>query len=138
TIVDSIRKLTVKGLIQRSQALATFVQIQRFDAKGYPQEIKDLIARICKEFQGEGYGSLLERYVGLGLLEDELDDDGEITKDSDKRIADLAQYAIDHPEELTVHLKWLVTGKAKNGYSFGNLLAHRDPKRQLWDPIKEA
>ena len=68
----------------------------------------------------------MQRYVGLDLLEDKFDEDGNHVDQAQPWIEKLAQQAVDNPSLLQPELGWLVTTEAKKGYHFGHELGTRD------------
>ncbi len=67
---------------------------------------------------GDDFSSLMERYVGMDLVEDRIGDE-EKTHEINKVISELVQKVIEEPNLLKQELAWLVNQEAKNGYMFG-------------------
>ena len=69
---------------------------------------------------------MMQRYVGMDLLEDKFDEDQKHADQAQPRIEKLAQQAVDTPSLLQPELGWLVTMEAQRGYHFGHELGKRD------------
>lgn len=134
-IVRTLRDINSQGLLKAGAVLEAIVQIQHYDKKSYPSDVQKEIDDLSLELQGTGFSALLRRYVGLGLLEDKFDDQGNLTNSEVEKIKSLASQAIANPHLVQQELKWLVTDEAKDGYSFGAALAEQDTRLIFWPSI---
>ncbi len=135
-VLQTFRELVGQGLIKSSAVLEVAVEIQHYDGKDYPAATKEALGQFVNEMQGSGYGAMLRRYVGLGLLEDQFDENGNETDDVERVMRKLADDASANPEVLSSELAWLVTHEAKKGYAFGRELGIRDTREVLWPRIR--
>lgn len=102
--------------------------------KELPGEMREGWERLRDSLVGEGFSSLMERYVGMDLLEDRLDREGE----TQAKIEALAGQSVQEPQLLEAELSWLVTDAAKNGYRFGYAVAGKDAGFSLLSTLLEA
>ena len=97
-----------------------------YDDNSLPIKIRKRFEQLRDELVGSDFHSLMQRYVGMDLLEDKLEEN----KDGKDRVQPhfeiLAQQASEEPTLLQTELSWLVTTEAKNGYKFGYELGKRD------------
>ncbi len=137
TIVSSIRTLVRDALIERRNALELSVQVLHYDRSELPATTLQLWESLRDELTGESYPSLLKRYVGMSLLEDQYDEQGNRIDASEKLIASLAKESCDDKNLLYSELHWLVTEKAENGLQFGYHLGRVDDGFSLLTAILE-
>lgn len=115
-----VRGLT--SIIRYEQETLSDQDLQRYD---------ELRQRITEK----DFSSKLKRYVGMSLIEDHVDDEGNHTDTVTPNIKALAKNAMESPETFKNELPWLVTSEAKNGRLFGYHLGLSDSERELWQPI---
>ena len=125
-IVDTVGTLAKKIYVNEKQVIATINSILVRDGKELPAKTRQRWEQLMNELVGSDFHSMMQRYVGMDLLEDEFDEDGNHANQAQPRIEKLAQQAVDTPSLLQSELHWLVTSEAQNGYKFGYELGKRD------------
>ena len=125
-IVDTVGMIAKKMHMSEKQIIATINSILVRDGKELPAKTRQRWEQLMNELVGSDFHSMMQRYVGMSLLEDEFDEDGNHANQAQPRIEKLAQQAVDTPSLLQSELHWLVTAEAQNGYKFGYELGKRD------------
>jgi len=114
------------------------VQILHYERERLPQEKLKRWEKLRDELIGTDFSSLLRRYVGMDLLEDHFNDKGEYIDQTQPRIEELAQQAIDNIELVKMNIEWLVTTETQNCARFGYELGNRDKGFSLLSSLLEA
>ncbi|MCU6501992.1 hypothetical protein LPN04_29790 [Rugamonas sp. A1-17] len=136
TIVAFLRRTAaIPGL--REQSIETIVSILHHEGKDLPVAVSSELEAIRNEMTESTFGNKLRRYAGMKLIEDNFDANGEYSDAAAQGLIELATDAVRYPESLKTELVWLVTGEAKNGYQFGQLLGQADDFT-LWSSISTA
>lgn len=125
-VIDTVSELAKKPYTNKREILATIIQILHYDSKSMPTEILHRWNVLKEELTGSDFSSLMKRYIGMNLLEDEFDEEGERVDQTQSRIEKLAEEVIRNKNLLQTELDWLVTTEAKNGFRFGYELGRRD------------
>ena len=125
-IVDTVGTLAKKIYVNEKQIITTINSILHHDGKELPPKTRQRWQQLMDELVGSDFHSMMQRYVGMSLLEDEFDEAGNHANQAQPRIEKLAQQAVDIPSLLQSELHWLVTAEAQNGYKFGYELGKRD------------
>ena len=129
-VVDTVMTVVHEKYVNQKQIIETISRIlyydDTYDDNNLPIEIRQRFEQLRDELVGSDFHSLMQRYVGMDLLEDQL----EANEDGEDRVQPhlekLAQQASEDPTLLQAELSWLVTIEAKNGYKFGYELGKRD------------
>ncbi len=108
------------------------------DNKGLPSEIRQRFEQLRDELIGSDFHSLMQRYVGMDLVEDLLIEDRDGVDKVKPHLETLAKQSIDNPVLLGSELSWLVTTEAKNGNKFGYELGQRDESLSLLPTLLDA
>ena len=108
------------------------------DGKELPPKTRQRWEKLMDELVGSDFHSLMQRYVGMNLLEDEFDENRNHVNQAQPQIEKLAQQAVDTPSLLQAELHWLVTAEAQNGYRFGHELGKRDDGFTLLPTLLDA
>ena len=137
-IVDTVGMLAKKIYVDKKQVIATINSILSHDGKELPAQTRQRWEQLMNELVGSDFHSMMQRYVGMSLLEDEFDEDGNHANQAQPRIEKLAQQAVDTPSLLQSELYWLVTAEAQNGYKFGYELGKRDDGFTLLPTLLDA
>lgn len=139
-IMKDLNILSEKAYVDKEELLSQAIWFLRYRAKD-----KDINAGLRKEWQklkkkleGSGFSAELNRAVRMDLLDDHIDEKGEITDTKEKKIASLAEEVMRDPSLLTSELPWLVSAGAKSGWSFGYELGKRDTRNELLPVLLEA
>lgn len=137
-IVTTLSALAEKPYADRRKIIEAIERILHYNGKQLPSEMRDRWRQLRDSLVGHGFHSLLERYVGMDLLEDRIDEQGKEADKAGSKIDELASQVLQQPELLATELSWLVTDAAKNGYRFGYALGKRDEGASLLSEILEA
>ena len=137
-VVDTVDAITKKMYVNEKQAIATINSILFYDGKKLPAEARKRWEKLMEELVSSDFHSMMQRYVGMNLLEDEFDEDQKLVNQAQPRIEKLAQQAVDTPALLQSELDWLITIEAQNGYKFGYELGKRDDGFTLLPTLLDA
>ena len=137
-VVDTVTMIAKKMPVNEKQVIERIGQILRYDGKDLPAEIQQRWEQLRNELVGSDFHSLMQRYVGMDLMEDRFDKDQNYVDQAQPRIETLAQQAVETPHLLQSELHWLVTVEAKKGYHFGYELGKRDDGFSLLSTLLDA
>ena len=137
-IVDTVGTLAKKIYVNEKQIITTINSILYHDGKELPPKTRQRWQQLMDELVGSDIHSLMQRYVGLNLLEDKFDEDRNYVDQAQPQIEKLAQQVVDTPSLLQPELDWLVTTEAQNGYDFGCELGKRDDGFTLLPTLLDA
>ena len=141
-VVETVESIVQKRYVNEKQLIEAISQILYYDEPygdhGLPTEIRQQFEKLKEELVGSDFHSVMQRYVGMDLLEDKFDEDYNHVDQAQPQIEKLAQQAVDSSSLLQSELYWLVTVEAKNGYRFGNELGKRDDGFDLLPTLLDA
>ena len=137
-VVDTMATIAKKTYASEKQLIETISRILHHDGEDLPTETRQRWEQLSDELVGSDFHSLMQRYVGMNLLEDEFDLDGNSKNQAQSQIEALAQQAVETPHLLQSKLHWLVTIEAKKGYHFGYELGKRDDGFSLLPTLLDA
>ena len=137
-VVDTISMIIKKMYVSEKQVITTISQLLHYDGKELPEKTRQRWEQLRDELAGSDFHSLMQRYVGLDLLEDKFDEDRNHVDQAQTRIEKLAQQAVNIPSLLQSELDWLITIEAQNGYRFGHELGKRDDGFTLLPMLLDA
>ena len=138
-VVETLRELDSKSSVDRKKILATVVSFLHSESKALPLDIRKNWEEFRNRLTGNDFPSHLRRYVGMDLLEDQFDEQGNNRAGQvQEQIEALALQAVRSPEALLPELAWLVTTEAQNGYRFGYALGKKDKEYALMPQLIEA
>jgi hypothetical protein len=137
-VINTLSELSGKSYVRKEDLIATIVQILHYERERLPQEKLQRWEKLRDELIGTDYSSLLRRYVGMDLLEDHFNDNGEYIDQTQPRIEELAQQAIDNIELVKMNIEWLVVTETQNCSRFGYELGSRDKGFSLLPSLLEA
>jgi len=137
-VIDTVEELTKKPYADRKKIISTVVQILHYDGSGLPPQTSQRWEQFKDGLTGINFSSLMRRYVGMDLLEDNFDEKGNHVDQTQPRIEELARQAVESHDLLQPELDWLVTTEAENGYRFGYELGKNDKDFSLLQTILEA
>lgn len=131
----TIKRLAKYSWCNKEKILQVVIDIVHFDGKQMlPEILKDWVG-IRDDLTGTSYAELLRRFVGMDLLEDGFDEEGNRTNEVDLRIQELALQAVEKPGLLVSEYSWLTTEQAKKGYAFGYELGQADSGFSFLDTL---
>ncbi|MYG07932.1 hypothetical protein F4167_15235, partial [Candidatus Poribacteria bacterium] len=128
-VVDTVITIAHEGYVNQKEIIETTSRILYYDdnyGDNLPIEIRQRFERLRDELVGSDFHSLMQRYVGMDLLEDKLKENEDGADRVQPHLEILAQQASEDPTLLQAELSWLVTTEAKNGYKFGYELGKID------------
>lgn len=137
-IIDTLTELSQKTYVKRESVIRTVVEILHYDRGKLSPDMRKRWEKIRDEITGDDFSSLLRRYVGMDLIEDQFDDKGNHIDQTQLRIAELAKEAADNEKLLRADLDWLVAADTQNCYRFGYELGKIDMSLQFLSIILEA
>ena len=138
-VVDTVAMIAEKSYASEKQIIETINEILHYDGEYLSAETRGRWEQLMGELVGPDFHSMMQRYVGMNLLEDlELDEDREYVDQAQPQIEKLAQQAVDTPSLLQSELHWLVTPEAQSGYKFGHELGKRDDSFCLLPTLLDA
>ena len=125
-VSGTIRSLASDPDIDQRDLIARVVEITHYDGPTLSTEARRTWEHLEEELCGDSFGSRLQRYVAMELVEDRDDSGGEEEDRVQPNIERLASEAIEAPGSLTAELHWLVTKRAEVGGRFGYELGKHD------------
>ena len=141
-VVETVGNIAQKSYVNKKQVIEAISQILYYDEsygdKGLPAETRQQFEKLRDELVGSDFHSMMQRYVGMDLLEDKSVEDQEPTDQVQSHLETLSQQAVDNHHLLQSELHWLVTTEAQNGYRFGNELGKRDDRLDLLPMLLDA
>ena len=137
-VVNTLRTFAKQALVDEKQLIKTIVEFLHYEGKKMPAEIRQRWKQLRDELIGSDFHSMMQRYVGMNLVVDQFDEDGNHIDQVQPHIEKLAQRVVDTPILLHSELPWLVTTEAKEGYRFGYQLAKRDESFSFLPMLLEA
>jgi hypothetical protein len=126
--------LTIKGLINKEQAVQTITLIKKYESDNLSAETIELIDHIIDRLEGSTTAERLERLVGMDLMDDWYGDELE---SSNQKLQSLVKEFLDTPQLLSEY-PWLYTDKAKGGYRFAKLLGDNDEENVVWPVLLDG
>lgn len=141
-VVETVRGIAQNRYVNEKQVIEVISRIlyynESYKNNGLPTETRQQLEQLRDELVGSGFHSMMQRYVGMDLIEDKSLDDQEPTAQVKSQLETLSQQAVDNHHLLQSELHWLVTTEAQNGYRFGNELGKRDDSRDLLPMLLDA
>ena len=137
-VIDSVAALSRKPYARKEDLITTVVRILRYERERLPQERLQRWEKLRDDIIGSDYSSLLRRYVGMDLIEDHFDGEGNYIDQTQPRIEGLARQAVENTELVKSNMEWLVTNEAQNCARFGYELGRRDKGFSLLPLLLEA
>ena len=141
-VVETVGNIAQKSYVNKNQVIEAISQILYYDESygdnGLPAETRQQFEKLRDELVGSDFHSMMQRYVGMDLLEDKSVEDQEPTDQVQSHLETLSQQAVDNHHLLQSELHWLVTTEAQNGYRFGNELGKRDDRLDLLPMLLDA
>ena len=137
-VVETISAIVEKGHVNDKHVIETVNQILHYGGDDIPAKTRELWKQLLDKLVTSDFQSMMKRYVGMDLLEDEFDEDGNQVDRAQPHIEELAKRALDNAILLQSELDWLVTTEAQKGYYFGRELAKRDDGFSLLPMLLDA
>ena len=129
TVVETLETIVQNKYVNEKQLIEEISKILYYDdssgENGLSGKTRQRLEQLKDELVGSDFHSLLQRYVGLALLEDKFDADGKPVDTVQSHLETLSQQAVETPHLLQSELHWLVTVEAKKGYHFGYELGEK-------------
>ena len=142
-VVNTVRTIIENKYVSEKQIIETISRILFHDDsyvenKGLPAEIRQSFEQIRDDLIGSDFHSLMQRYVGMDLIEDELLEHEDGVDRIQPHLETLAKRSIGNPFLLESELPWLVTAEAENGNKFGYELGKIDESLSLLPTLLDA
>ena len=137
-VINTLRTLAEQALVDEKELIKTVSEFLHYNGKVLPVEFRQDWEHLRDELVGSDFHSMMQRYVGMSLLVDQVNEDGTHVDQTQPHIEKLAQQAVDMPSLLQSELPWLVTTEASEGYRFGYELAKRDDGFSFLPALLEA
>ena len=137
-VVDTIATIAQQMYVSEKQIIEAINAILRYDGEDLPAEIRGRWEQLMHELVGSDFHSMMQRYVGMDLLEDKFDENRNRVDQVQPQIEKLARQAVNDPSLLKSELHWLVTREAQSGYKFGYELGKRDDGYALLPTLLDA
>ena len=137
-VLSSMRGLIADSRMDNKKILSEVVQILHYEGSELPVETKNQWELIRDELTGNDFSSLVKRYVGMDLLEDHFDEQGNQVDQVQPKLEQLARQTVDDPSLLGAQLDWIVTKEAPNGFPFGYELGMCDTNQILLPRLLQA
>jgi len=136
-VAETLEEMAIKPFVSKKKLFKRVIGILH-SAKTLRPECSARLETLRNQLTGDDFSSLLRRHVGMTVVEDHYDKDGNPVDTGRNNIADLAQKAASAPESLKGDLAWLVSNDAENAFSFGYELAKFDTDFKMLPQIIEA
>ena len=137
-VADTVSMIIEKMYVSEKQVIATITQLLNYEGKELLEATRQRWEQLRDELVKPDFHSMMQRYVGMDLLEDKFDENRNHVDQAQPWIEKLAQQAVDTPSLLQSELYWLVTTEAKKGYQFGHELGKRDDGFALLPTLLDA
>ena len=137
-VADTVSMIIEKMYVSEKQVIATITQLLNYEGKELPEATRQRWEQLRDELVKPDFHSMMQRYVGMDLLEDKFDENRNHVDQAQPWIEKLAQQTVDTPSLLQSELYWLVTTEAKKGYQFGHELGKRDDGFALLPTLLDA
>ena len=135
-VVNTVTTIIENKYASEKQIIETISRIlfrddSYVENKGLPAKIRQRFEQLRDELIGSDFHSLMQRYVGMALIEDELLEHKDGVDLVRPHLETLAKQSINNPTLLESELSWLVTPEAENGNKFGYELGKVDESLSL-------
>lgn len=130
-VLETLHELSTRPYVDRREVVRHVEEIVRYEGRTFSMDRLDRWRAFRDELIGASFSSLLHRYVGLALLDDEFNEEGEREDKAGPFLRQLASQGAEHPELLDSELEWLLAGDAPVAGRFGYELAKCDPELML-------
>ena len=137
-VINTIRGLASDQLVDRRVLINATTTILHYDGKRMGTEARRKLEELEQELSPNDFGSRMERYVAMELLEDRFDTEGNYVDQAQPRVEELAEEVIHAPLLLNTEMHWLVTERAAAGHRFGYELGKRDTDSAFLQPTLDA
>ena len=142
-IVDTVERITEKKYASEKQIIEIISRIlfhddSYIDNKGLPTGVRQRFEKIRDGLIDSDYHSQMQRYVGMDLVEDQIEKGKNGVDRVQPYLEKLAQQSVKDSDLLHSELSWLVTTDAKNGDKFGYELGKKDKNFTLLPTLLDA
>lgn len=118
-ILADLSLIADKSIQYKKDVLKTVESTLHYGRKDLANLILEKLEILKNKLIGEDFPSLLQRYVGMELLEDHFDADGKRADKVEEPLNKLVAQSLVDLNKLDPEYSWLFTNDAKNGYRFG-------------------
>ena len=125
-VVDTVATIAKKMYVSEKRVIKVANSILYYEGKELLAKTRRSWEQLLDGLVCPDFPSMMQRYVGMDLLEDKFDEDRNRVDQAQPQIEKLVQQAVNVPSLLQSELTWLVTVEAKKGYQFGHELGKKD------------
>ena len=125
-VMGTLEKISKKFNIAKKKLVKKVIDILRYDSKKISTNSCKRLEQFKNNLIGSDFPSLIKRYVGMQLMQDRFDEEGNLVDQARPKIEELAQKIIENNDLIIPELEWLTTEKAENGYTFGYEIGKKD------------
>ena len=137
-VVNTLNMMVEKSYVDKKALLSEVLRFLHYEGKTASHKTRQRWEQLKDQLYREDFSSLLHRYVGMNLIIDKVDEEGNYLDTTQSRTDELAHYALENWVELEAELEWLVTEEAQNGFIFGYSLGSLDEEISLLPRLNNA
>lgn len=137
-VLSTIEELVQRPYVEKRRIIELVVRVLRYDKNRLNEENQERWQSLLGRLHGDSFESQLRRFVGMSILEDSYDMEGNKIDYGQRKLEELAILALEQPSLLHDQLNWLVSAEAENGYRLGYELGIRDTEFSQLDAISSA
>lgn len=130
-VLETLHDLSTRSFVDRRDVIEQVEEIIRYETRTLPSELGDRWRALRDELVDDNFATRLQRYVGIALIDDDIDDQGNLVNTSQHILERLAAQAVEQPALLDSELDWLLAGDAPAGLAFGYEIGKRDSEQSL-------
>ena len=137
-VVTSIESMILDASLDYRRVIETIEETLRYDRESLSKDVYESLSAIRDGAVGTSFNARLRRFVGVSLIEDNYDSEGNRTGQTDSIIAELAGLVADDPGILKPELDWLFGKNVDNAFAFGYQLGAIDDSKTIFKIILES
>ena len=137
-VLSTLSELVSMPIVTNKRVLISLSNIVRYRSESMNSKVMGDFQTLIDTLTGEGFAGDLRRYVGMNLLDDEFDEQGNRIDLVERKHEELCHQALADPALLTAYLAWLTTQDAERSGPFGYQLGKDDTEHIFLDSILDA
>ncbi|MDQ5893012.1 MAG: hypothetical protein QG640_22, partial [Patescibacteria group bacterium] len=137
-IISDLPRFLDYPTLSESNLIEIVERVVHYQSKSMRPEVAAAWEKLRSDLLKQDFSSLMRRYVGMDLIEDKFDQNGNRVDILGPKIVSLVDHSIIKPEDLQAELPWLVTNAAVNARQFGYQLGKKDEKQNYLSLIIAA
>lgn len=123
-VFQTLVVLSKNNSVDKRLIVEAVIHFLHYNAPGMPNELRKKWDLFQNSLFENNFHSRLERHIGMDILEDKVDENGEYKHE--ETIKKLANEASENPEIVLSELNWLLSMDSPHVYSFGYEFGQRD------------